>query len=358
MPHKSAKAPIFHDDVQLCLSSFIAFRPGGWDRASMESRCRECQIARYRPAVPPLSGTRSGTACIHCRGPALNERDISLEYRQVPPPPHLRRYIKCFWFLRGEGIGWHEPQRIVPDGCAELVAHLAEPLMPFGVRRSRSASFARLIGQYTRPIDVVAHGRLDGVGVRFWGPTLHRCFGVDAEDLTNRGVELSSVAPRVDRRLASQLAAAATFADRYDVLADVFSELLLSNEDASTPVERAVFAWHGSKGTESVRDVSERAGISVRQLQRRFRVEVGLSPKRFARVLRFQHALRALCDADPGTWGRVAYRCGYADQAHLIRDFRHFAGCTPSALVSTRGELAERFSREVAGATRGATRSD
>lgn len=324
----------------------------------MDYRCREHQIASDRPTVPPLPGLGRGAACTRCRRTALNERDVALEYRQVPPPAHLRRYIKCFWFLRSEGPGWHCPQRIVPDGCAELVAHLAEPLVRSGASRSRSRPSARLIGQYTRPIDVVAHGRLDTVGVRFWGPTLHGWLGVNAEELANRGVELSSAAPSVDRRLSSRLAEAASLADRYDVLAEVFSDLLPSHDDPRSPVERAVFAWHGSKGTASVGDVSDRVGISVRQLERRFRVEVGLSPKRFSRLVRFQHALQALCDAEAGTWGRVAFRCGYADQAHLIRDFREFAGAAPSALVSSRGELAERFSRDVDGATTGGAPPD
>jgi transcriptional regulator GlxA family with amidase domain len=74
-------------------------------------------------------------------------------------------------------------------------------------------------------------------------------------------------------------------------------------------------------------------GVSGRQLGRRFRVAVGVGPKLLARVLRFRHAWE-LGHAGPVRWPALALACGYCDQAHLIRDFRRFAGTTPAAAVS------------------------
>jgi AraC-like DNA-binding protein len=87
------------------------------------------------------------------------------------------------------------------------------------------------------------------------------------------------------------------------------------------------------------------AGISNRQLERRFLCEVGLSPKQLCRILRFQQIFRAL-NGNDATWAAVALDCGYYDQAHLIRDFRQFSGVTPAALLQHSSALTEYFTRK------------
>jgi transcriptional regulator GlxA family with amidase domain len=86
-------------------------------------------------------------------------------------------------------------------------------------------------------------------------------------------------------------------------------------------------------------------GISGRQLERRFMSEVGLGPKLLCRILRFQQVFPAVERADKN-WARIAADCGYYDQAHLIRDFRQFAGQTPSVLFDHFTPFAEFFTRK------------
>jgi transcriptional regulator GlxA family with amidase domain len=96
---------------------------------------------------------------------------------------------------------------------------------------------------------------------------------------------------------------------------------------------------HGDIAIETVAQV---IGISRRQLERRFKREIGLSPKQFCRILRFQKVFASLETNDPA-WPDVAAACGYYDQAHLIRDCRELSGETPSALLSAETDLAEHF---------------
>lgn len=87
----------------------------------------------------------------------------------------------------------------------------------------------------------------------------------------------------------------------------------------------------------SVGDLADELGWSRRHLVARFREQVGLPPKVLARVLRFQRSLRLRgADGRPRPWAEVALACGYYDQAHLNRDFRQFAGCTPTELLAAR----------------------
>jgi AraC-like DNA-binding protein len=85
------------------------------------------------------------------------------------------------------------------------------------------------------------------------------------------------------------------------------------------------------------------SGCSRRSLERRFDAAVGMPPKRLARIVRFQRVFREAREAASAGWVEVALRCGYADQSHLIRDFRELAGEPPTAFLGGEGELSRRF---------------
>ena len=102
-----------------------------------------------------------------------------------------------------------------------------------------------------------------------------------------------------------------------------------------------LMALIGARNEElTVRGLARHAGLSARRVEMLFRDDVGLSPKQTLRISRFQRAL-ALRRAGPSlTWGAIAVRAGYHDQAHLIHDSRDITGCTPGALF---GELTAAF---------------
>jgi len=98
-------------------------------------------------------------------------------------------------------------------------------------------------------------------------------------------------------------------------------------------------------GRVTVDKLAAGAGISSRQLERRFLSEVGIGPKLLCRILRFQHVFRAV-DRHAGSWAAVAADCGYFDQSHLIRDFQQFAQQTPAVLFAQPDGLTHAFTRK------------
>jgi transcriptional regulator GlxA family with amidase domain len=99
------------------------------------------------------------------------------------------------------------------------------------------------------------------------------------------------------------------------------------------------------RGLVSVDQLASSAGVSSRQLERRFLQEVGVGPKLLARIVRFQQVFRAVDQLNPA-WATVAVECGYYDQAHLIRDFNQFAQQTPAVLFASQSALTESFTRK------------
>jgi AraC-like DNA-binding protein len=111
-----------------------------------------------------------------------------------------------------------------------------------------------------------------------------------------------------------------------------------------TGFDRAVESVVEAEGRIRVDGLSRDLGVSCRQLERMFRERVGLGPKRFAKVLRFQSVFRRAA-FEEGPWAMLALDCGYYDQAHFIRDFRSFTGRSPGALFARESALTRAFTR-------------
>lgn len=164
----------------------------------------------------------------------------------------------------------------------------------------------------------------------------YRLFGMPMHHLAGQLVDLADILGQDGRRLGNIVRDAATWSERFHEI----DRHLLDRLDAAPPVAAEVaFAWkllRDSGGNASIRSVCREVGWSHKHLITRFREQVGLTPKRAARTIRFERALRRVGRADRPDWVTLAAVCGYSDQAHLIRDFREFAGTTPTAFCAER----------------------
>jgi AraC-like DNA-binding protein len=165
----------------------------------------------------------------------------------------------------------------------------------------------------------------------------HRLLQVPMHELSNRAIELEEVLPG-GRELTARLHDADGWAARFDLLETFFVRRIADAEPA--PPELA-WSWEQlvrSGGRTPIGRIAEELGWSRRRLIGRFREAVGLAPKAAARVIRFDRAASALRAGCAPPLGELAFACGYFDQAHLNRDFREFAGTTPTAFASARLE--------------------
>jgi AraC-like DNA-binding protein len=154
--------------------------------------------------------------------------------------------------------------------------------------------------------------------------------GLPLDALSGRTVDLVDVLGADGRRLAEQLREAPTWRQRFALL-DRF--LLRRQARGPRPSPEVGWAWErlvATGGAVPVRRIAEEVGWSHKHLIARFRQQVGLRPKTAARLVRFDRVWRRLDDPTPLDWGQLARDAGYADQAHLIRDFRRFTGTTPT----------------------------
>lgn len=161
----------------------------------------------------------------------------------------------------------------------------------------------------------------------------YQALGIPMHHIAGQLVDLADVLGRESRRLGGAVRDAATWSERFDAI-----DRFLLGRVAAAPIvtDDVAFAWRelmSCGGTVPIRSICREVGCSHKHLITRFREQIGLTPKRAARVIRFERVLRRIDGAPEPDWARLAAECGYADQAHLIRDFGEFAGTTPGAAV-------------------------
>lgn len=161
----------------------------------------------------------------------------------------------------------------------------------------------------------------------------YQVFGIPMHHIAGQLVDLADVLGRASRRLGDAVRDAATWPERFDAI----DRFLLGRVNAAPIVtDDVAFAWREltvSGGAVPIRNICGEVGWSHKHLITRFRQQTGLTPKRAARVIRFERVQRRIAGDPQPDWVRLAAECGYSDQAHLIRDFGEFAGTTPAATV-------------------------
>lgn len=270
-----------------------------------------------------------------------------MEYREIPPRPELAEQVECFWLLTSPATEANqEPQRILPDGCIELIFNFGD-LFQRRLENGRTEEQGRALvaGQMERAIRIRPTGRVRLLGLRFRPGGAHGYLGFPLEELTNRVVELEGAMGGRARGVVDEVHNARGRLEAKAALEQNLLELLHEPSEAERRVEAAVIAVLAARGAVSLERLAWDLGISGRQLSRQFRRLVGLGPKQFCRIIRFQQVFKLVEQGQRVSWAEVAAECGYYDQAHLINEFREFSGETPPELFMQQAPLTHHFTR-------------
>jgi AraC-like DNA-binding protein len=224
-------------------------------------------------------------------------------------------------------------RRQPPTGSCPLILGLGPPLRLLGPAGS-SAPAAFLAGMHDAAVITEFRGAQHGVQVDLTPLGLYTLLGRPVAELANLVPRLDELDAPALAGLPERLAADAGWPQRFARL----DAALLGALGASRvrPDPEVAWAWRElvrTAGATPVARLAEETGWSRRHLLTRFRDQVGLAPKPTARVLRFRRAAGLLAGVGPLSISAVAAACGYADHAHLVREFRALAGCTPSQYV-------------------------
>ncbi|MBL9097264.1 MAG: AraC family transcriptional regulator [Alphaproteobacteria bacterium] len=261
-----------------------------------------------------------------------------MPYVEFKPRPDLAHIVKCVWNYDAAADDTAErPERIVPDGNPELVIHYGDPfaeIAPDGGKRLQPRAF--VMGQITRPLALDAcHGVAGVLGVRFHPAGVRALIGAAMDEFTNGRIEVSNFAPSRAKGLVDEIASAADAPARAEIIQNfVTDRAARSTRYQDTDVDRWAARIACANGRLTVTELAGEASLSTRQLERRFRTQVGIAPRDYANIIRFRSVFDLLTGGAKADWAKLAAEAGYFDQSHLNRDFRRFLGCSPTAFVT------------------------
>jgi AraC-like DNA-binding protein len=197
------------------------------------------------------------------------------------------------------------------------------------VRAAKAHSVVVVGAQTYRRVLLKMQGHVVTFVVAFQPGGFFRLFSMPVDALTNQDLDGVAVLGNSMDELRARLGDSMSFAERVGV-ADGYLLRRLHGRRFATGVSAAAAELLRCRGSLPVAELAERSGLSVRQLERRFVVEIGLTPKLFARVARYEGALQRKRQSPETRWTDVAHELGYHDQPHMVRDFLELSGSTPS----------------------------
>lgn len=247
-----------------------------------------------------------------------DEPNTPMRYCEFLPSNALKPYISYYWVLWSEtALHSSYTYRTVPDGCPDLVINCT--------------TFQRLlvVGTSDAAINMEVPIPVELFGIRFSPGCLHLFLPLPLKELVNKAASCLDVWGNRLREFESRLFAVPSTRERIELTELFLMRQLVAN--TSSPDYRflaileQIYHQRGNLSLERTASTD----ISPRQLRRLFDQYIGVNPKMFARIVRFQSVLQTMLRVPKHTWSALYFDFGYYDQAHFIREFKHFFGIPP-----------------------------
>lgn len=260
-----------------------------------------------------------------------------LHYRPQAP---LGDFVDLLWLWQG-AVYAHQFERLLPDTTMELVVNLHQDRIylydPASLQVCGVAPGAIISGPRSRYFVIDTRDQIAVMGAHFRPAGAFPFFRVPPSELADQTVALDALWAGGAAELRERLLASPTPAQKFRV----FEVCLL--KQLARPLERHPAVGFGIEqlrlaGGRTVAQVVDQVGLSQRHFIQLFDQQVGLTPKVFGRVSRFQRVVQTVHKANEVDWAGLALDCGYYDQAHFIHDFQEFSGITPTVYLLQRTE--------------------
>ena len=255
-------------------------------------------------------------------------------YQVFPPGRPLSPFIDSYFVLEGNPWEGYQRVKLTPGGSSGIIVQYGDLLrLDNGIHKNELLSECFVFGQLRKYAFLEASGGLKLLGVHFKPTGFHRLFGIPMAPFTDRGVDAERVLGSAAAHLPDEVREAGDAPARVAVAEEFLLRFLRKGPVAESVTDSAVRLISDHRGNLSISRLAQALQVSSRTLERKFVAEVGILPKIFASIIRFNAMLDARQTAH-NSWLDVAYAGGYCDQSHLIRQVRLFCGEVPSQLLT------------------------
>ena len=268
-----------------------------------------------------------------------------MNYTTYPPHPDLDSFIKCYWLLEAPSEAVPEKQRIVPDGCMEMIFHYADPFKQYladGSSIIQPSCF--VFGQITTTLEIEPTGNAGIIAARFHPDGFLPFATIPVREMENRAVSLEELFGEEGKQLGLSVLKAETTSARIHLMETFFLAKLQTEESIDRIARASVEALLLANGQVTIDELADQLNINRRQLERRFAAVIGMSPKQLSKIIRLQATLKLMEQKQFTSLTSLAYETGYFDQAHFIKDFKEFTGVSPRDFYSGNLKMSSLFS--------------
>lgn len=268
-----------------------------------------------------------------------------MNYQTFKPHPILEALVKFYWTLEVPFDPSNEKQKIIPDGCIEMTFNLAD-----GIKRYISDSefivhpCAMVMGQRTKSYYIEPLGNVDSFAICFYPYGFANFVNVPLNDFADSETPIARLFGEIpSQKLEAEIVQARNTQQRIEIIERFLLDKLLEQTTVDNIVKSTIDALINTNGGSSIHTILKTDLSKRRQLERKFRKQVGISPKRLGKVLRLQSALKMMLN-EVENLTDIAYESDYFDQAHFIKDFKEFIGVSPKEFLGNKNmELSSLF---------------
>lgn len=247
--------------------------------------------------------------------------------------PILDRYVESIWTYENQGLqSTDHCLKFFADGRPGIMFQQGEH--PMLINDAGKLSTVFLYGQTISPVEFSTRGRFSVI-VAFLRPdAVYQLFKVPANELTDTCFNLVEAKIGRDFSLSEKLLHARDLKQKVNIIEDFLIALIVRNATHfETEINYAVQLIHESMGSKRILDIARTLQMSERTLERRFEQQIGVTPKIFSSISKFNAAVQRIEAGQFDSLTSLAHDLGYADQSHFIRWFKHYTGETPLAFV-------------------------
>lgn len=254
-----------------------------------------------------------------------------MNYNTFKPHPDLESLINCYWTLEVPSEDNPQKQRIIPDGTIEMAFILGDDIK----RYTKGHEFilqprTMVIGQTLEPFYIEPTGYVNTFAIRFYPYGFSNFVSKPIKDLVNKETPLKELfGEHSSMLLENRIVNAKNTRNRINII----EEFLLGELNDKSTIDKIVMSTIDalllSNGNASIKNILSNDISKRRQLERKFKKQIGISPKQLGKVIRLQTALKLLLNKESEKLTNIAYECEFYDQAHFIKDFKEFTGINP-----------------------------
>lgn len=273
-----------------------------------------------------------------------------MKYYRYEPAANLKQYVNYYWHMENEGNEEQQyPDLLIPDGYPEIIFVFEGAYHKRSITQKSqitTVDCSSVIGIQLESLLVKRAGKIKLFGIKFKPLGFHNLLGEHASSTINKTISLSDFSIDHLKELEGLLVGDNTLSDAPTVV-DCFLKPYMQNTPYSIGkrlTEKCIHTILETKGNLIIKDLSKNMGKSDRQIQRCFKEYLGLSPKKFANIIRFKSIYREHILTQSSL--NHFFIHGYFDQNHFIKDFKNNLGVTPSDTTSSMFRLQHSIARQ------------